>query len=191
MNELVKKARVHLGLKVSPQRPRILSEDLETRPNMKLLHSFATLLLAIQPAIATFTFTSPAAGSALNLSAPSINIQWDGSTSQYPLVDLVFSGNAGAFSYTLVSNISVTTGSYQWNPANKTAALQSGRTTLSSGKDFQFQAMTHENNSRAGAIISSASYSVIGYPYIGAGTSLRPHVGAILLMILISVAVLG
>lgn len=161
---------------------------------MKFISTLTALLLGIQPAIADFKFTSPTAGSTLNLSAPSIDIEWDGSTSQFPLTNILFYGQTGsgnAFTYTLVENISVTVGKYTWQPANVSAALQSTKVSLTHGQNYDFQANTHQTNSAEGATITSSSYSVTGYPYFGAAASLQPQIGAILLIAMVSMTLLA
>ncbi|EME40141.1 hypothetical protein DOTSEDRAFT_74843 [Dothistroma septosporum NZE10] len=146
---------------------------------------FATaLLLGTAPIVSCFSFTGPSTSEPLGLNASSIDIFWNNDNTQYSQLDLHFTEEGGdGFSYTIAQNLSVSHGSFTWNPSNVSNALQSTKFKLPSGSDFNFMAMLHDANSTAGTTITSGNYRVTGYPYISAAaSSLYPQSAAALLV---------
>jgi hypothetical protein len=131
-----------------------------------------------------FTFTAPAAGTVLNLSAPSIEIQWTSEdTDPASEVDLSWHGQfedgSTSYYYGVVENISVADGQYLWNPEDTRMALESNKNNISDGNDYYFEAKLHNS----GAEVMSEKYSVTGYEFIGAAGALQPQMWAALLMV--------
>ncbi|KAF2210592.1 hypothetical protein CERZMDRAFT_91106 [Cercospora zeae-maydis SCOH1-5] len=88
------------------------------------------------------------------------------------------------FGYYLAENISLSDGSYTWQPANVSQALQSTQAELVDGDEFYFEAKLHDANSSSGAEVDSEKYSVTGYPYLeGAAASVQVHIGVVLAVV--------
>ncbi|PPJ57418.1 hypothetical protein CBER1_01377 [Cercospora berteroae] len=159
---------------------------------MKSATKLATLLLIA--GIQGFTFSAPDTSAPLNLSAPSIEIRWDRGDQPYNEVDLRFKAattGSSLFTYYLADNVSIADGSFTWQPANVSEALQSTQTVLPDEKAYSFEALLHNANSSSGAGTESEKYSVTGYPYTGseeggeprtisAATSVQARAGVVL-----------
>jgi hypothetical protein len=154
-----------------------------------LASTFLTIALLATPILAVFQFTAPEPGTALNLSAPSIEIAWIYNDGIYPLFDLWFNAKVNGFSWALAENISLadSPGRYTWNPADILESLEANNNTLSDGKDFVFEARMKGED--GGATMPSEAYSVTGYEHVGAAAGLQPRVwAALLVVVLMSVA---
>ncbi|KAK9415539.1 hypothetical protein SUNI508_10379 [Seiridium unicorne] len=159
---------------------------------MQRITTLAVLFFPALIAADNFEFTAPSTGTSLNLSAP-IKIEWnEGTETQYAQVDISWSGQTvkgGGFTYSLAENVAITDRQYTWDPKNVSEALQSTNLTLSSGKDFTFEAKLHNANETRGGGTDSDGYSVTGYPEIGnAATAVHPHMAVAAVAGLLSLA---
>ncbi|CZT20888.1 uncharacterized protein RCC_06748 [Ramularia collo-cygni] len=156
---------------------------------------FTAWMVLAAPVVTAFSFTTPTPGTALNLSAPTIDIQWAPENAQYSQFDLAFEGQSAkgtGFSYTIAQNLSVPEGHYTWHPSNVSAALENSKVTLTPGSNYYFKAELHDSDSSAGAQLSSGNYAVTGYQHISAALHLQPHLGAALLVVAsLSIALSG
>ncbi|KAH8658481.1 hypothetical protein BX600DRAFT_469179 [Xylariales sp. PMI_506] len=145
-----------------------------------LAFSTALLLLPVYAAAANFAFTSPTASTNVNLSAP-VDITWDAGSdgTTYSQVDITWTGQStdGALvTYALVEDLTLSAGSYVWQPANVTTALAATQLRLASGQDSYFTADMHNANSSAGASVNSDKFAVTGYELIGSfAVATRPQ----------------
>ncbi|WYZ41013.1 hypothetical protein EsH8_IV_001354 [Colletotrichum jinshuiense] len=151
---------------------------------MKQIFSATTfILLAATVAIVNgLNFTNPNQYKVLDLSAP-ILVGWENestnSNAHGTLFDLWWHGrhaSGSTFGYELQENLTVTTGAYDWNPTSIVEALSSQNNTLSSDKEFYFEARIHrQNGSSIETTIQSEKYAVTGYNRIGSsGNLLKP-----------------
>jgi hypothetical protein len=146
----------------------------------------AVRLLATSSA---FTFTSPPAGAAVNLSS-TIDIVWtldnnEGNTE----TNLKFNGQSPSggtsFSYDIASNISISQGNYLWNTTDVYQALLRSNNTLSNGADFSFTAELHNNGSSAGAQVTGSMFKIDGISLVSAGALLHPQAGFVVIAVVL------
>ncbi|CZT25106.1 uncharacterized protein RCC_10835 [Ramularia collo-cygni] len=148
---------------------------------------FALWIVLAASIVAAFNIISPAAGTALNLSASAIEIQWTyGRDKDASQVDLSFVGDSfegNHFCYAIAQNISIEDCQYTWVPTNKRDALASTTVILTTSDDYGFIARLHDANSSISLTSreSDSQFSVTGYPYVGAAATLQPDCGAALL----------
>lgn len=140
------------------------------------------ILFAWMNTVCAFNFTGPPTNTPLNLSSSAIDIAWDGQSSSIPQVDLSWHGatadGSTNFGYTIAVNLSVTSGSFTWDPANVSNALKSTNISLSASAVYNFEAKLHNADFTSGGTVTSAEYTVTGYPMIAKSmaSSFNPYV---------------
>lgn len=125
-----------------------------------------------------FSFTGPDSAEKLDLTQP-INITWstDGGSFEEPqahALELWFLARKGdsrseKYGWECATNLSLTSGSYEWDPSNIVKAIESSDITISPDKVHTFEARLLDNEGEKLATLESDKYAVEGYDFVTSG----------------------
>ncbi|KAI1852873.1 hypothetical protein JX265_012901 [Neoarthrinium moseri] len=150
--------------------------------------SCATLLLLPIAALAdNFEFTFPQDDDAKVDLSRTVQVTWEAGDDgrRYTQLDLEWTGETTGgtrFTYSIEKNLTLSSGSYSWDPVNETSALTSGKTVLTDDDDFYFVAKLHNINETVRIEFESDKFPVTGYANISSLAAVqKPGMGLLVL----------
>jgi hypothetical protein len=135
----------------------------------------STFGCALFHAIHAFEFTGPDSDEALNLTQP-ITIIWDANSGSLSeprarALELWFlaqaSNDGGQFGWEIAANLSLSAGSYKWNPDAIVEGLKKNENSLSPDVVHYFEARLIDNAGSGLATVESEKYAVEGPDVVG------------------------